>query len=217
MDAFVLPNVDVSNVDKLLRNDQGLIHPVPHSSLENIPIEHILLWCVQNGVYVVPTTELISFLKNEIAGKAAIEICAGHGSIGRSLGIPTTDSYVQTDPQIQACYRLLGQKPIDPPPDVLKYEANVAVDLYQPQIVIGAFVTEIWTPGNAQGSVYGVDEVTLNKKIDSYIHIGNDHTHGWKTLMKKEHKVFRFPWLVTRTRSQSLNHIRIWERNQCPR
>jgi len=162
---------------------------------------------------------LIGWLREQIGGRQAIEICAGQGTIGRSLGIVATDSYIQTDPGMMAYYRLLGQHPISPPPDVYKFEANEAVDHFKPQVVVAAYSTQKYIPGDEGppkigSSLYGVDELTMLPKIETYINIGNDMTHGDKRLRRQPHDFFRFEWLFTRSSEPQGNHIIIWNNYQ---
>lgn len=89
-------------------------------------------------------------------------------------------------------------------------DANTAVKTMQPQIVIGAWVTQKYVEGDQDGSVFGVDELDILSKIDKYVHVGNDGPHGSKRSLKYPHKVFRFPWLVSRGKDQSKNNITIY-------
>lgn len=212
MNAWILPETDISVVDKMLYRPDGTIKPVPAAVLQEIPITTIQVWCVRRGVYQIPTEELLNWLTEHIRGKNAIEIGAGNGAIGRELGIPMTDSYIQTTPAIKAYYELLKQTPITPPSDVQKFEANEAVDHFKPDLVIGAYITQLYTEGYKHGSAFGVDEVFLIDKVQKYIHIGNDASHGDKKIMQELPYVLqRFPWLVSRGMDQNLNHICIWE------
>lgn len=140
-----LPDVDIEPVDELMITRDGLLNVVPSSKLlREFPAETLTAWCVKRGVYQLPTEELLDWLFRRIAGRNAIEISAGNGVIGRTLGIPTTDSYQQTQPHIASYYHALGQEPITPPPDVERVAANTAVRRYEPEVVIGAWVTQIW-------------------------------------------------------------------------
>lgn len=56
-------------------------------------------------------------------------------------------------------------------------------------------------PKKIGSSVYGVDELAMLPKIETYINIGNDVTHGDKRILKFPHETFRFPWLITRRRN----------------
>jgi len=162
------------------------------------------------AVYVIPTTELIDWLRDNIIG-TAIEIGAGHGAIGRALGIPITDSYMQALPEIQVQYKMIGQEPITYLPDVEKLEALEAVEKYKPQTVIGAFITHRWLPGMNNGNMYGPNEELMMTKIRRYINIGNLVTHKAKPLLDVPHQQYHPSWLITRAIHQEYNRIFIFE------
>lgn len=211
----ILENVDTSYIDAILMDERGLIKPVPHSHLKDIPHIHLRIWCSKRAVYVIPTTELIDYLKSlMITAAMPVEICAGNGSIGRALGIPSTDSYMQTEPHMKMWYASLGQKPITPPPDVLKGEAIEIINSLKPDFVVGAFVTQKFKKGDEEtqmpSSVYGVDEMQISRKVKQYIKIGNDNVHGRMRIMNLEHQTIRPEFLVTRAIDQSKNGIYIF-------
>lgn len=212
MKGYLLPNENVDYLDDLLL-DNGLLQVVPASVLAAIPQVHLSIWGNKKGVYCIPTVELIDWLRQKVAGRSAIEICSGNGAIGRALGIPRTDSYNQTTPQMLAYYALYNQTPIFPPEDVQRFEANEAVDHFKPEVVIGSYVTQKYIPsdeGRVGSSLYGVDELVLVPKVKAYITIGNDSSHGDKRICQRIHKVFRFPWLYTRTMEPENNGIYVW-------
>lgn len=218
--AYVMDRVDVSYLDKLLLDENGLLKVVYAIDLMRVPQEHLMQWGNQHGVYTFPTLEMIEWLKDQIRGRSAIEICAGYGAIGRALGIPTTDSYIQTTPEMIALYTKMGQVPIQPPPDVEKLEASEAVEKYKPQVVIAAYATQKYQEGDEGGegrpkvnsSVYGVDELSILPKLEKYINIGNVLSHGDKRILKQfpNFKRYRVPWLFTRSGSPGGNEIVVW-------
>lgn len=215
MNAWVMDRQDVKYLDEILLDEKGLPRPVPFLTLAKFPISHLVQWGNEKGVYTIPTVELIEWLKDAIGGRKAIEICAGHGAIARSLGIVATDSYIQTKPEMMAFYRSIGQNPIQPPTDVYEFEANEAVDTLHPQVVVASFATQKYQVGDEGppkigSSVYGVDEISMLQKIQTYINIGNDQSHGDKRILKYPHETYRFPWLVTRCMHQEQNHIKVW-------
>jgi hypothetical protein len=212
MKGYILPNENVDYLDDLLL-DNGFLQVRPAAVLSAIPQVHLSIWGNKRGVYCLPTVELIDWLRDRIAGRTAIEICSGNGAIGRALGIPRTDSYNQTTPQMLAYYRLYNQTPIFPPDDVQKFEANEAVDHFKPEVVIGSYVTQKYIPsdeGVVGSSLFGVDEIALVPKVKTYITIGNESSHGDKRICQRAHKVFRFPWLFTRTMEPEGNGIYVW-------
>ena len=211
----ILKNCNVDYLDPILM-DNGLLKVLDCATLRAIPQEHLMIWGGKRGIYTFPTTELIAWLKDRIAGRRAIEICAGNAATGRALGIVRTDSYIQTDPNMVAFYQVINQHPIEPPKDVDKFEANDAVDVFKPKVVVGCYVTQKYLPGDEGppsigSSVYGVDELAMLSKIETYINVGNDISHQDKRIRKFKFEMFRFDWIVTRSGDQSKNHICVWD------
>ena len=210
MNIWSQQRVDISSLNDILL-ENGRPKVIPSRTLSSIEHSHMLQFCVENGIYQIPTEELISWLKPWVAGKKAIEIGAGHGTIAKALDIPATDSYMQTNPAVRAHYEMLGQKVIEPPSFVEKLEANEAVDKYKPEVVIGSWITQLYKEGDEQGSQFGVDEENMLSKIRVYILIGNISVHGDKRIKKLPNKEFKFDWLYSRGRNPELNRIWIWK------
>ena len=60
-------------------------------------------------------------------------------------------------------------------------------------------------------SLRGVDEISLLKKIQTYIFIGNKDEHGNKTILEKPHRIYQFDWLFTRSDNPKNNLIYVLE------
>lgn len=215
MNAYVMDAADVSYMDEMLLDESGRVRVLPCSEYKNIPADHIKMWGNKNGVYCLPTVELIEWLRDRIGGRKAVEICAGNGAIGRALGIVTTDSHIQTMPEMAAYYKSIGQKPISPPSDVYEFEANEAIDTLKPKVVVASYATQKYEPGDERepkigSSVYGVDEIFLLQKVETYIFVGNDASHGDKRINAIAHETIRPDWLVTRAMEPSKNFIKVW-------
>lgn len=210
--AALLTTCSTENIEALCGSGQN-IRPCAAADLEAIELNEVMVWCVQNGVYQVPTLELIDTLRKLIDGRSAVEICAGNGSVGRALGIPTTDSYVQEDPQLKAYHEAIGQPITVPGEDVERLEAMEAVRKYKPEVVLGTFVTHKWNEGNKDGSVVGVDEPSILRfsSVKRYIVVGNTYTHRNKPVLRKQHQEIRGNYLVSRATDQSRNRIFVWD------
>lgn len=191
------------------------IRVAPLSALNGIDLNEIQVWCVRNAVYQVPTRELVDKLRSFIGSRKAIEIGAGHGAIGRALGIPVTDSYMQQIPEVRAKFALMGQPIIDPPPDVERLEALEAIQKYDPEVVLGCWITQLGTPDVPQSSPHGVDERALlaHPSVKSYIMVGNESVHAQKVIMRIPHETLGpESCLVSRGFEQQKNRIYIWSR-----
>lgn len=164
----------------------------------------------QHGIYVLPTLELIVWLRLKITG-FAIEIGAGNGAIGRILKIPITDSKLQNKREVRIMYEMMGQPPIIYPSDLEELDALAAIEKYKPDTVIGAFITHKYVDEIIEGNFWGVEEEKILKAVKKYINIGNLITHAKKPILKFEHEEHFFPWLITRSVDQSKNRIFIWK------
>lgn len=200
-----LNECDVSEIEKEAMLD-GKLQILPYSFYKEHDINTILVFMHKHGIYVLPTQELIDWLKENIVG-SAIEIGAGNGAIGRALGIPITDSKMQDDPAVKAFYKMAGQPTITYPSDIIKMDALEAVTKYKPNTVIGAFITHKFNPITNDGNTLGVAEEFVLLGCDKYINIGNTVTHKNKPILQLKHESFQFDWLITRAVHQALNRI----------
>lgn len=131
----ILQNCDISELEKQVFNQEGKLIIKPYAFWEKYSLDEIHNFTLTHAIYVIPTLELISFLKENILGNA-IEIGAGNGSIGRALNIPITDSRMQERPDIRLMYLATSQPVIKYPEDVEKLDAIEAIHKYKPQTVI---------------------------------------------------------------------------------
>lgn len=218
MAQMLLQNTDTRYLDRELLSPRGLIDWPPSAlELSLVPHEDLLGWCGKTGRYTIPTLELVAWLRKLIGDRSAIEICAGHGELGRALGIPITDSYLHAEsPFAQLVYKLMQQSTTKPPSDVQKMDALDAVAKFRPKVVIGSYVTQLWRERDpdGSGSMYGVDEEALWRGfgIETYVHIGNIVTHGKKKLRKHKHETHYLPFLYGRGFIQKDNVVFVWSR-----
>lgn len=185
---------------------------LPASVWESFSWSEVRLLLHETGTYVVPTEELIEFLDGLIGEESAIEICAGNGFIGRELGIPVTDSYQQQDdPATSLLYSLAGQPTIKYPKDVVKLEANKAVDKFRPHTVIACYATHKWRYDTMSGNDKGVDFQKLLRKVKRLVLVGNTEVHKDNPLMDIPHEEIILPGYITRSAHPDTNRIFIWE------
>ena len=156
---------------------------------------------------------------------SAIEICAGTGWIGRQLGIPSTDIKNMENPIVQSIMVQCLSIPTIYSEDVETMEASKAVSVYNPEIVIGSYVTSkqlvdkidrrkaktvtIKLPygGTISQNLMdiareeiqvGVDIKSICRKVYKVILICNMRTHKNESYISLPHQTLSFPWLVTR-------------------
>lgn len=183
-------------IDDILLKD-GEMQVLPAADLARIDNIALRLWCHKNGIYGIPSKELIEVIKSHLVENKSIEVGGGCGIFGKELQIPSTDSMIQNDPLVRAYYRALGQPPVEYGKNVINLEASAAIARYSPEVVFGSWVTQYVPPEKAeelqgQGSEYGLKESEFLPKIKKYIVYGNDIVHGHKKILNTpEYKVER--------------------------
>lgn len=207
-------NADVTYLDKLFFNQDGLLRPVPYAELKDIPHDHLSIFALNNALCQIITQELVDFIKGEIGSRSAIEIGSGSNCLYRGVGITGTDSYLQQTEEMKGYYSVLKHEVTKPATDEERMDALTAVENYKPQVVVGSFITQFGTEEQVQNGIpaspFGVDELELLLRVDKYIHIGNYNTHARKFIFAKHHKSKWYPWLINRASDQSKNRIWIW-------
>ena len=212
----ILDKINVEYLNEQLLDNTNLLKIKDASFYKNIPQDHLILWCHNNGIYGLPTTELINWLKDFIDDEIAIEIGAGNGAIGRALNIPITDSCIMEINEVALYYLAMGQPLTKYPNDIIKLDAISTIKKYNPTIVIGCWVTQIYREEDGEkqsSSIFGIDEEFILKNVKKYIVIGNRTVHGQKRILKIPHIELQFPWLFSRSTYPNDNIIYIWERN----
>lgn len=203
---------DISSVENQVF-DCGKLKAMPSSFYKSLDENKVKLLMWKHGIYVLPTQELIDWLKESIIG-SAIEIGAGIGTIGRELQIPITDSRMQERPEIKIVYSLSNQPIIKYPDDVEKLSAEQAIEKYKPDTVIGCFITHKYEEKIGTGNALGVQEEFILENVSRYINVGNLYTHRDKPILKNNPVEYNFDWLITRSNDQSLNRIWVHDKKQ---
>lgn len=178
-------SVDVDYLNKILMPD-GLLIAHPSQVYEDIPYDHLRLWCHTNAVYGLPSVELLDLLRGLFEG-VTIEIGAGNGVFGRELYIPSTDSYIQNSPEMQLYYSLLKQPTVKYGVNVFAMDAVDATKHFGAQTVFGSWVTqrtEDEDGPDTEGCYAGIDEYALSRLAKRYIVYGNRRIHANKKIFK---------------------------------
>lgn len=169
------------------------------------------------AAYVLPTWELIEKLEELIREasprRSAIEIGAGNGVLGQALGITSTDSFMQSDPAVARLYNAAGQPVIEYGEYVERIDALAAVERFQPEVVVAAWVTHLYTEKEAYrgGNMFGIDEVAMLKKIKRYIFVGHTSPHALKPLHDYPATTIRLDGLFSRGADPQGNVIWVWD------
>ena len=217
-------------VDALVGCD-GRIYPISYSFIKDDTLDTLNLVMQALGLYTFPIIELCEWLESQIDDDpeyephSAIEICGGTGWIGRQLRIPVTDIKNMENPVVQKIMLDSMSVPTIYADDVETLEASNAVNKYNPDIVIGSYVTSkqlvdkidrkkamtigIKLPcgGVIEQNLMdlakkevkvGVDVKGIFRKVYKVILICNMRTHRNESYISLPHQTLSFPWLITR-------------------
>jgi hypothetical protein len=215
MRAVVLPKKDVGYLSDQLLDDRGLLKVMSAEFYSSVLHDDLKIFCHLHGVYTLPTIELIAWLRTHVVPGKTIEIGAGVGTVGRELGVPITDScYMRNNPEVRSYYALMGQPITEYHEDIVELDAVDAVNKYQPEVVIGCWITHKFDESapEREGNMFGVDEEYILKRVKKYIMVGNRTVHDLKPILKKPHKEYQFDWLYSRAANPKENVIYVWER-----
>lgn len=222
-------SLPIENFDTFLKMNEE--HPYLQSfdDIGKFKWETVRLWMHYKGVYLLPTIEFIDWLYENIfpedkydddyMDNKVIEIGAGFGLLGDSLGIRMTDSKLQErNPDVMAYYTLMGQPLIKYPKNVIMMDANTAVNYYKARTVIGSYITfgsksaEVCSTLGA--NYYGPDMEKLYQDSERIVLIGNlsINAHMNNPILKYPHKEYSdVPGLLTRS-DPNLNRVWVWEK-----
>jgi hypothetical protein len=170
---------------------------------------------VEHGLYLLPSVELVDRLKAIIDGRRAIEIGAGNGILARALGIHATDNHMQNQPKYRALYESVGQQRVRYGRDVEELDAHDAIERYQPEVVVAAWVTHRYDPAFHEfgGNEIGVDEGAVIKRA-SYLFVGNEQVHAHKRIWNHPHTIEYYDWIYSRALNGSRDFIACWKQGK---
>jgi hypothetical protein len=164
-----------------------------------VPWEELRIFCHVKARYVLPTLELIDWLKERIGNRKALEIGAGYGDLGYHLKIPMVDNWQQQlNPVVVAQYKAMQQPCIQYQQDVHCIDAIAGIELYKPEVVVGGWITHTQ-----------INEKKVIRMVDEYILIGSSTIHCMKPIMKYPHETIDAPFVRSRRKD---NTIWVWKR-----
>ncbi len=210
---FTIIDRDTPLPTGMLEYTGGPLKLRPAADYDAIPRTSLRLWCAYQGRYGLPTRELVDWLRALIGPRKAIEVGAGHGDLAHHLGIPATDSKMQTLPAVKAYYGSLGQSVIRYPSWVEELEAEAAIERYQPEVVIGSWVTHFADPHagpHTSGCFWGLKEDRILERGVWYVVIGNRLVHGNKPILQRPHQEFQLPFIRSRASRPEEDRLWIW-------
>lgn len=198
-----------------LLDSAGRLKVMPASYYAGTTRQERAIFGVETASYILPTTELVEWVKARIAGRTALEIGSGNGVLAEALGIRATDNHMQTMPQVAAFYAAAQQPTIKYGPNVERIAALAAIKRYKPQVVVSAWVTQLFDPNKPEvgGNMFGVHEQTIIDGCDEYIFIGNEKVHSGKSIWLQMHDIIYPEWLYSRAINGSREFIATWAKS----
>lgn len=190
---------------------------MPAAFYAEFPQNELSGFCLRNGLYLLPTTELCDLIAHLILEvsptRSAVEIGSGNGVFGRALGIPCTDNFMQEDPEVQAMYRAMGQPTVKYGKHVARLSADEAIEVLQPEVVVGAWVTHKYNAAEHYrgGNVIGVDEVAMLNRVKRYIFVGHAGPHAFKPLLAVKHQTITGFYIFSRALEVVGNFVLVWD------
>lgn len=197
--------------------DKGELRVVPGAFYQQFDQVDLSGFALRHGLYVLPTRELLDKINELILEvsptRSAIEIGSGNGVLGRALGIPCTDNFMQDDPNVRALYAQMKQPVVKYGKHVERLDAQEAVDRHRPEVVVAAWVTHKFNESEPErgGNMFGVDEIALLSKIKRYVFVGNFYVHQQKPLLAFPYSVYESDVLFSRAQKPQGNAIVVWD------
>lgn len=183
----------------LLDHSTKRIKLLPASVYDSITRQDLQAWCHYRNRYVLPTVELVDWLKARIDGRRAIEIGAENSDLAYYLGIPAIGNY-------SVSYCGTHPAPLFPgqiPTQVVysnwhQMDSMQAILELRPEVVIGAWIPDKFVGNCGNLSKYAPNEYQIAQNTE-YIHIGCESIHGRSTLLGFPHETINVPGIVSRT------------------
>lgn len=193
-------------------DEQGNLRIMPAAFYRQFSQESISAFCVVNGLYCLPTLELVAWLQGMLGESRTIEIGSGNGILARALGFQATDNWMQTWPEIAQTYQRARQATVKYAPWVENIDAHQAIAKYMPDVVLACWVTHKYREDRHErgGNMWGVDEEQVLGTCKTYVHVGNTKTHEAKFIRNMPHRRYKFDWLVSRALQPHHNEIWVW-------
>lgn len=214
-DGVSLVQVDeeaLAQLEREVLGPDGRQTPQPASVYAKHDITTRVGLCVKHGIYGLVTHELVEFIREQIAGRTAIEIGSGDGVLAAALGIPATDSRMQERADVRSTYEKLMQTPVRYGTQVEHLDGAQAVIKYRPQVIVASWLTHRWHPDEPTlgGNMYAPDELMLLANCQTLIFVGNSGAHSRHRLLRKTHLYWEFDWLYSRA-WRGKNFIGVWK------
>jgi hypothetical protein len=212
-DAKVIDARNVRDLRPDALDAEGRIRVMPAAFWASTTHQERALFGSRTGIYSFPTTELVERLHDVIAGRAAIEIGAGHGVLAEALGIPGTDSFQQRLPRYRELYERSGLAIAPYGSMVAEMHASRAVRYYKPRVVIGCWVTHKYDPKQHErgGNEVGIDEPDILRHCEAYVLVGHERVHQHKPIWSRKHTIEYPSYVYSRAMEGGRDFIAIFD------
>ncbi|CDT53668.1 conserved hypothetical protein [Vibrio coralliirubri] len=216
----ILEPEDVSDVEALLLDEEGQLKVLPMDVLAEIPRSKLRIFCHKHAFYSIPSLELINFISSFLPEdkSRAMEIGAGNGVYGRSLGIRMVDNYQQHPKNnhkyaTAALYGLAHQPTVNYGKDVVEIDANKAFKNFKPKVVVASWVTHKYMESSHErgGNMFGVDyKKMIRAGVKTFVLVGNLSVHQNSPLMDLDPQIFTSPAIFSRASRPELDRVFVW-------
>lgn len=210
---------DISELESEALDSDGALQVMTSAFYARFDQDQLIWFCVQYGLYLLPTVELVLALRQLIRGRKAIEVGAGNGCLGRALGIRMFDNFHQLwDPNTKEFMRSVRQPVVKYGADVERCDGAKAVRLRKPEVVIGAWNTNKYEERyhERDGNVIGIDARAIVRRAH-YIMVGSTDVHKNNHLVleaKPEVLKWKPTIIYSRCYDASSNVVFLWKRQR---
>lgn len=211
---------------RLVKEENGKFFPkiVPAEEILKLGDHNRQILMTQLGLYVWPTQELVEFFKKHITNKTSVlELGAGNGVLGKTLGWNSTDNFSQSNQfnarnkqeklynamalmQLQA-YNIA---PVNYGSNVINLDAYDAIREYKASAIVGLYLTDITQ------NEFTIDlvDALLHANTETFYLVGNMNTHHNKSpIFEFKHEAIKLEGLVIRHEKNELGRIFKWDKN----
>lgn len=211
----------IAHMDKLFLSNR-LPKIEPSSMYRELPHIWQALWANHNGIYSIPTDELVTFVRGKIGARSSHEIGSANSVLARYLkgsGMHCSDPRSQETTLIKALVNLTASNPPFTPSWVSHKNAKQVVEDYKPDVILAQWVT----PGGMKNSgdqsgrnSYGPDYKDMLTKIEELIFVGNKDVHQevmFGELGEPDEQI-EGDWILSRAFIPDRNAIWIWKNKE---
>lgn len=211
---------------KLVKEENGKLLPqiVPANEILKLGDHNRQVLMSQLGLYVWPTVELYNFFNKNIDSKTSVlELGAGNGVLGKTLGWNSTDNFSQSN-QFNARnenerqyneialmnLRSCNIAPVNYGDNVINIDAYDAVRKYKANTVLGLYLTDV----TQNEFTINLVDALMGENTETFYLVGNMDTHYKKSpIFELKHEIIELEGLVVRHRQNELGRIFKWDRN----